>query len=187
MPCFQYQNRNDFSHHTVKRTSKWKYYSLKEYIVHSWVERSLRTRSSGTDRMLTLREMEQHKNMRWRVSSTLSWDSTQKALDRAGWLVTVRNWGVLREEDSGLRWAQEAELQTVTSSANSSCKSKSNLPLCTVWKGPEITDWSLSLHPHIQTAVTERNITSEGPREVLFIYLYPLYLLWGSFITRDPV
>ena len=74
----------------------------------------------------------------------------------------------------GLRYAQEAELQTVTSSANSSCKSKSNLHVHTVWK---VKDWSLPLHLHTQTGITARNITFEGPREILCIYLCVSFLL----------
>lgn len=77
----------------------------------------------------------------------------------------------------GLRCPQEAELQTVTSSANSSCKSKSNLHVCTVWKGLELKDWSLPLHLHTQTGITDRNITFEGPREILCIYLLVSFLL----------
>ena len=77
----------------------------------------------------------------------------------------------------GLRYAQEAELQTVTSSANSSCKSKSNLHVHTVWKGLEVKDWSLPLHLHTQTGITDRNITFEGPREILYIYLRVSFLL----------
>ena len=77
----------------------------------------------------------------------------------------------------GLRYAQEAELQTVTSSANSSCKSKSNLHVHTVWKGLEVKDWSLPLHLHTQTGITDRNITFEGSREILYIYLRVSFLL----------
>ena len=77
----------------------------------------------------------------------------------------------------GLRYAQEAELQTVTSSANSSCKSKSNLHVHIVWKGLEVKDWSLPLHLHTQTGITDRNITFEGPREILYIYLRVSFLL----------
>lgn len=81
--------------------------------------------------------------------------------------------GSFRAKYLGLRCAQETELQTVTSSANSNCKSKSNLHVCTVWKGLELKDWFLLLHLHTQTGITDRNITFEGPGKFyVFIYLH---------------
>lgn len=68
------------------------------------------------------------------------------------------NCGVFRVEDLGLRRAPEAESQTVTSSANSGCKSKSNPYVCTAYKGLEVTDWSFPLRPHTQIAITDSNI-----------------------------
>lgn len=103
-----------------------------------------------------------HKCALKRVSSTLSWKSTWRELQTEQARVLQSGTAeILEQEDLGLRWATEAELHTMTRSANNSCKSKSNLHVCTVWKGLEVTDWSFPLHPHTQIAITDSNIIFE--------------------------
>ena len=122
----------------------------------------------------------QHTNKNWKVFPALCYESIlrkQQAEQREQADLLQSETGEFRAKYLGLRYAQEAELQTVTSSANSSCKSKSNLHVHTVWKGLEVKDWSLPLHLHTQTGITDRNITFEGPREFLYIYLRVSFLL----------
>ena len=122
----------------------------------------------------------QHTNKNWKVFPALCHESIlrncrQSRQSRQDYC--NQKLESFRAKYLGLRCAQETELQTVTSSANSSCKSKSNLHVCTVWKGLELKDWFLLLHLHTQTGITDRNITFEGPREILCIYLLASFLL----------
>lgn len=88
----------------------------------------------------------------------------------------------------GLRYAQEAELQTVTSSANSSCKSKSNLHVHTGGR-----DWRLKIDlfhftcTHRQESLTGTSHLKDPGKFYVFIYLYLFYLMWGSFIRKGSV